>query len=311
MERIINGIKFEGKVLPGAWDASRWSANGCTETTVHPRVQWVEIENIPYVRSGDGYKGAATAANLQLWAAQDASDAAKRAAAALASAACRAKQMCRRVIKVEGFDQLLTLTYRDNMVDREVCKKHFKEFIRRMKKALDGFRFCASFELQKRGAWHVHIACHRLPKTGRYHGQKIDSFKLGTRIWRDIIGNPHQGPLLPGQPRPQIESGLCFVGGKTKFGAPGRFKKQSLSAMADYVSKYIMKDFENSPAEKNRYSRSNGTNVPKSEKIKFDGMCLSEVISLMFELPPGHRLISHYLAYDAELWGMTTELIAR
>ena len=69
-----------------------------------------------------------------------------------------------------------------------------------MKKALGGtFRYCTGFEPQQRGAWHMHVATHKLPQHVEYKGVKIEAWKLGTRIWRSIVGE---------------NNGLCFVGGK-------------------------------------------------------------------------------------------------
>lgn len=308
MIKFALGSKFEGKRSETSWVGKQWSQNGCTELTLHRPIVWVEVENHPYAREGNGYQNQPTEADLLKWAAEDEQDELDRQAAVKKASARRAKTNCRRIIKAEGFDQLLTLTYRDNMVCRDQCKRNFQEFVRRMKKALGGFRYCASLELQQRGAYHVHVACHKLPKYGSYRGLKIDTYKLGTKIWRSVIGSSFLGPMQPGIARPDIQNGMCFIGGKSKFGAPNRFKKQSLSAMADYVSKYIMKDAELSQSEKNRYSASTGISLNKSISIVFHDCCLSDCISLMFEVPENHRVVKHYLAYDCGLWGLSTEL---
>jgi hypothetical protein len=210
---------------------------------------------------------------------------------ALKSSARRAKTKCRRFIISEGFDELLTLTYRENQPDRELCKRHFKEWARRMKKSLGGFRYCASFEVQERGSMHVHIATHRLPEHGQYKGIKIKAWQLGTKIWRDIVGS---------------DNGLCFVGaGPSKFGK-NRRKHLSLAKMANYVSKYILKDFALCPEEKNRYSRSNGEVIGEVHLCRFDGT-LAEIVALAFECKDGDVLVSHNVSKWGDSWWLCTE----
>lgn len=313
MERIIDGVLYEGKTLPDSWDLRTFEVNGHRETSVRPAVQWVEVCNVlPYSREnmGDGYKGSPTAENLADWAAQDAADAESRRVSCLKKSAARAKTMCRRVIKAESFNEMLTLTYRENQNDRELCKVHFKEWYRRMKKALGGFRFCASFELQERGAMHVHVATHKLPESALLKGVKVQAWRVGTLIWRDIVGHEMCGPLLPskdGLKRPKIDNGLCFVGGKTSHGAPRRRHAMSIGKMASYVSKYILKDFELCPEEKNRYSRSNGTLVPKPVLVKLHGMTLLEVLDLAFHCGDGDVILSHRIGSMKDSYWLVTE----
>jgi hypothetical protein len=309
MQRIINGSLFESSIVPDSWDVRTFRVNGHTEISARNSVVWHEAGTaLEHARSGDGYQGAPTPENLAKWALQDSLDAAERKEHCLKKSATRAKSMCRRVIKSEAFDELLTLTYRENQTDRELCKKHFAEWFRRMKKALGGFRFCASFEMQKRGAMHIHCATHKLPKMANYKGVKVKAWEVGTRIWRDIIGDfPFCGPLLPGGSWPKVANGLCFVGGRSKFGTPMRRGQMSTGRMASYVSKYILKDFEESPEEKNRYSRSQGTDVPRSELVRWDNVSLAELIGLVFELGEGDVVIAHSLGPWQESYWLVTE----
>jgi hypothetical protein len=197
----------------------------------------------------------------------------------LKRAARRAKTMCRRVIITEAFDELLTLTYKDNQTDRALCKDHFAQWTRRMRKALPGFRFCASFERQERGAMHVHLATHKLPQHARYKGVRIKAWELGTRVWRDIVG---------------AKNGMCHVGGNTRNG--GRRRNLSLAKMAAYVSKYILKDFDESPDESNRYSRSHGVVIAAKEHVTFYGLADREAIALVYEYLPSRQV--HSLRYS-------------
>jgi hypothetical protein len=288
MERIIDNIRYIGQKIPDCWELRTWEVNGHTEKTIRPVIGWVEDgQHLPDNYNPDGYLNAF--GQLEPWSGLTEQDIEDARLKSLKRSASRAKIMCRRVIKSEGFNELLTLTYKDNMLDRDTCKKHFKEWVRRMKRALGAFRYCASFERQERGAMHVHIATNKLAEHGHYKGVKVKTYQLGTRIWRDIVKT----------------GGLCFVGGKTKNGKTRR--NLSNGKMAAYVSKYILKDFEDAPEESNRYSRSNGINVPKSTVIRFVDMSMSDVISLAFECRDGDVIVSHWLGKYGDCWGLDTE----
>ena len=280
MKKIITGfgdpIQLEGEYNPYKWEVRVFEVNGHREISARNLIDW---EEVPYQPVLDQFPDQPSLEQIE--------EAEERRQAALKRNAKRAQTMCRKVIKSEGFDELLTLTYRENQLDRELCKKHFKEWVRRMKRALGGFRYCASFERQERGSMHVHIATKRLPEFGKHGGQKIKSWRLGTTIWRSIVG---------------ANNGLCFVGGKNKRGN-AKTKRMSLAKMASYVSKYIMKDYEESPEESNRYSRSNGTFIPKPTVYRFDNATLAEIVCACFECADGDVIVSHSVnARNSSYW---------
>lgn len=277
MERIVDGILFEGQFVENAWDVRTWRCNGVMERSARQVVEWREVGHVPPLDALDPVRDAALIE--------------EKRQQALEKSARRAKQMCRRVIIAEGFTELLTLTYRENMGDRDACKRHFKLWVQRMKRALGDFRYCASFERQKRGAMHVHVACHRLPSHVQFKGAKIKAWKLGTECWRGVVG---------------AGNGLCFVGGKSKTGAP-RAARMSLAKMAAYVSKYITKDYADAPEEKNRYSRSNGSPIPKPEVMRFTNCTLRELIELTFEQGEGDVLVSHRIGHFKDSLWLVTE----
>lgn len=267
-------VELEGEHLPGAWDVSSWECNGVVERSARRAVKWVEIFEF----------------SPEHWANVKAKDAADRAALSeseaeelrlknLRRSARRAKTQCRRAIIAEGFDEMMTLTYRENQGDRDLCKRHFAAWVRRMRKALGVFRFCASFERQERGAMHVHVATHKLPGVAHYKGAAVKAWQVGTRIWRDIVG---------------ADNGMCFVGGRSRFGAP-RAGRQSLAKMAAYVSKYILKDFEDVPANSNRYQRSVGAPVPPLERFTAYG--LTDVDAIVLCADDDARQVVHSLRY--------------
>lgn len=269
MQRYVNGFWFEGEVVPDKWVVRTWEANGVMERSAVPYIAWREVGYFGFQR--DGW----TMLDPSCLTPEEAEELAKeKAARALRKAAMRAKTTCRRVIITEGFNELMTLTYRQDQPDRELCKKHFKEWVRRMKRALGGqFRYCAAFEKQERGSMHVHLATHKLPKMVGYQGVKIEAWKLGTKVWRSIVGE---------------NNGLCYVGGKKR----GKwYRKWTLAKMAAYVSKYIMKDYEDAPAESNRYSRSNGVEIGEVHSMEVE-CSFAELIGLCYEHLPGDATVA-------------------
>lgn len=285
MERIVTiggeRVLLRGTVVEDSWEVFTRTANGHREVSFKNAVVWEDTgERAPdphdvYIQGFEGLDAAERQAQYE-------KELEEKREKQREKNAQRAKTKCRWIIKAQGLGELLTLTYRENQQDRELCKKHFKEWARRMKAALGGkFIYCASFERQERGAMHVHVACHKLPSHGTRKGQKIKAWKLGTEIWRSIIGE---------------DNGLCFVGGKTRNG--GRRRNLSLAKLAAYVSKYIMKDYHDAPLESNRYSRSNGLEVPKAQRVVINGMTFNDMVALVFECGEGDVVVSHRVTRD-------------
>ncbi len=290
MERIIDGILFEGKPIADSWVVSTWQCSGHKEISITQAVQWTELAH-DYCPID--YRYTASPERFDEWAAQDAADALDRKEKNLKRAAQRAQTACRRIIKAECFSELLTITYRENQQDRQLAKAHFKEWVRRMKANLGGdFRYCASFEKQDRGAMHMHVACHKLPKHAKHKGLKIEGWKLGTAVWRSIVG---------------ADNGLVFVGGKKGSFKSGKALKRSPAKMAAYVSKYIMKDYADCPDEANRYSRSNGLQLPNPEQIMLHGCGLADAIALAFECNDGDVVVSSILNGFKDRYWLCTE----
>lgn len=291
-------LLLKGTRCPDQWNVYTWRQNGVTERSARQVIAWEEVAELPPqildTLGNPVEPEPLTDAELE-----------EKRRSTLLSNARRAKTMCRRVIITEGFDELLTLTYRENQGDRALCKVHFNLWLRRMKLALGhdetyvdrqgktrtkrvpgNFRFCASFERQDRGAMHVHIATHRLPPECNYKGVKLKTWKLGTMVWRDIVG---------------ADNGLCFVGGRTRWGTSRR-NKMRLAKMAAYVSKYILKDFEDAPLESNRYSRSNGVQIGEVHKMELT-CSFRDLIELTFEQGDGDVVIAHRVSkWKDGLW---------
>ncbi|AJY43886.1 hypothetical protein I6G56_19740 [Burkholderia humptydooensis] len=147
----------------------------------------------------------------------------------LMDAAKRAKQQVRLRCKAIGADRMITLTYRENMLDKARLKRDFDKLRRRLG-ALGSFQYVAVAERQKRGAWHLHVAVK-----GR------QNYRVLRSIWQSIVG---------------IGNGQINV--------RNPFKEKGLRhKLASYLAKYIAKDFAQHALNEKRYWTSRGIVVPE------------------------------------------------
>lgn len=124
-------------------------------------------------------------------------------------------------------DRMWTLTYRENMEDRERGASDLARFVRLMKKHLGGeFHYVAVGELQKRGAWHYHIATNAFVRV-----------EIIRSLWLKACG---------------VESNI-----DAKY-----FGKNEGTRIGAYIGKYIMKDADElSPFGRHRYKASKGAPI--------------------------------------------------
>jgi hypothetical protein len=151
----------------------------------------------------------------------------------LMDAAKRAKQQVRLRCKAISADRMITLTYRENMVDKARLKKDFDALRRRLGR-VQAFQYVAVAERQKRGAWHLHVAVK-----GR------QNYRVLRSIWRSIVGHDNGNIDVR---NPFREKGL-------------RHK------LASYIGKYITKDFAEHALNEKRYWTSRGVVVPEQDSI--------------------------------------------
>jgi hypothetical protein len=283
MQRIVDGIAYEGKYLDSAFDVRVWESNGHREISARRVVEWTEIGPAPdwsHLAEVDPER--------------DERDAEERRVKNLHRNAMRAKTQCRRFIKTQAFDEMATITYKENQTDEALCKEHLAKWARRMKALIPGFAYCAGYETQERGAWHVHLAIYKLPAfvtmkkqlpNGEWRDFKIKGRNIGTVVWRAITG--------PG-------NGLCYIGGKKKI-------KNSPAKLAAYVSKYITKHYEEVPEGKNRYTHSQGVPIPSVVRERFVGLSLGELIGRCFWLDDGDEIVSHRVGRFSDSYYLCTE----
>ncbi|BEV15556.1 bacteriophage-like protein [Herbaspirillum sp. DW155] len=154
-----------------------------------------------------------------------------------AVAARNAKKNVRERCKSIGADRMITLTYRDNMVDREKALKDWDKFRRRVGKCVD-FHYVAVIEEQQRGALHFHVAVR-----GR------QCYQLLRSIWSSIVGLDEHGRSMSN----------IDVRNPSKFG----FGKDGIHKLASYIAKYCGKQMECRDFDQKRYFASRG--IPKPD----------------------------------------------
>lgn len=161
----------------------------------------------------------------------------------------RSTQKVRLLCKSMCVNSLWTLTYRENVQDRELVLKHIDSFRRRVAKVLGDWRYIAVIEKQARGAFHIHIATHALPRQIVEGGNVLKSWEVMRRIWRRITG----------------DLGGNFDEAK-RAARWSEHKKPIRGAgnIARYIAGYVAKDMRESELNRKRYSRSEGIDVPEA-----------------------------------------------
>lgn len=163
-----------------------------------------------------------------------------------------AKRTVRFLVQQLKADRLLTLTYRENVQDREKVKADFTRFRRLVKEGWKGrhglpnWRYVAVLELQKRGAFHIHIAV-----------QGWQQITFLRECWYRALGASidSKGSETPGAVNvtpPRDDNGAS------------RKKEWATVRLASYIVKYMAKTFGEFNSEKNRYWRSKDIEAPIS-----------------------------------------------
>lgn len=149
----------------------------------------------------------------------------------------RAKKNVRLCCKQIGADRMVTLTYRENMVDRDTALKHWKAFCRRLGKVA-AFHYVAVIEEQERGALHFHVAVR-----GR------QNYVLLRSIWQRVLGLGPNGEQM----------GQVNVRDPHRFG----FGNKGAHKLASYIAKYCSKEMQCRALDQKRYFRSRGIVLPE------------------------------------------------
>jgi len=180
----------------------------------------------------------------------------------------RSRKAVRQHLKSIGADYMVTLTVRENLTDMDEMARRYDLFRRRVSK-VQNFAYCAIPELQVRGAIHLHIGVK-----GR------QNLRLLRSVWQSINGGKGQASVHIRSP----------------------FKEKGLrSRLAEYMCKYMGKEFDTERFNKKRYWASR--NIPKpvvSNWLAFSShgdIPLEEIVLVGFELV-SDRAYKFYHRYD-------------
>lgn len=255
--RVIDGCLYARTESPYAFQVSVHDlGHGHVEAVALPVYGWHEVGPLEPLARADY---AACLADPPPLTEKELLD---RAADNRERATKRARTKVRRLAKAKGLSVLLTLTYRENMQDRDRMKRDFDVFVKRVRRVISGFEYVCVFERQKRGAWHAHIAVPRILAHYAHRGALVRSYDLLRSMWRGVVG---------------ADNGNVDVSRNKKV-------NRSAAKLAVYLSKYIGKQLgEGLQKWENSYSAS-GRALPAAIKEKLLGASEVEAIDALCKL---------------------------
>jgi len=278
--RIIDGVPFQGKASPRYKVKAYDLGNGQVEATASRCIDWEELGWSPSVIRDHEEM-------MAKYREENAEEIAQRHAA---RAAQTARKRVRHLCKAMGTDSLITLTYRALMTDLGLCKRHLKEFNRRLKRHLPGFQFVAGFERQKRGAWHVHLATSGIPhffmeKNSLGVPCKVKSYDLLRRIWLSVVGD---------------------LGGAANL-SRAKGKRSTCAKIAAYIAKYITKEFAEGEKWSNRWAKFGKCEVPLPVDLGVFGNLLDALQAVYSVLMPGQVVGQSFLPRFQDFYFLSAE----
>lgn len=266
MEKIIGQARFRRDETPYAFDLRVHDlGGGQIEATAMPRYAWREVDplgpqaqaDFEMCRDGNMWRGGVG------WVpyAPSEGELLDRAALNRERSTRRARTTVRRLAKFKGLTTLLTLTYRENMLDRERMARDLDVFVKRVRRVVPNFEYICVFERQKRGAWHAHLAVRRVLSHYVQRGRLVRSYDLLRSMWRGVVG---------------LDNGNVDV-------SRNRRVQRSPAKLASYLSKYIGKTFDQAERHVNSYSAS-GRALPAAVVERLLTAHQADAIAALFDL---------------------------
>lgn len=262
MNRIIDGTLYTRHEVPYAHDLKvHMLGHGHVEAVVLPRYGWSETGALSEIARLD-YAEVLRTFNDGLTPAEKLAKLCENKERATR----RARTKVRRLAKAKGLTTLLTLTYRENMVDRARMQRDLDVFLKRVRRVIPGFQYVCVFERQKRGAWHAHLAVEKVLSHYLAAGRLVRSYDLLRSMWRAVVG---------------ADNGNVDVSRNKRL-------QRSAAKLAAYLSKYIGKTFDQAEKHVNAYSAS-GRALPRAMTFRsmqprvidalvdLLGLCASEI----------------------------------
>lgn len=254
--RVIEGVLYRRAETAYAFDARVHNlGHGHLEATVQPRFGWHEVDALTPQALADYQACLVDAPKLTEKELLD------KAAMNRDRSTRRARTAVRRLAKFKGLTTLLTLTYRENMQDRERLVRDVDVFLKRVRRAIPTFEYICVFERQKRGAWHAHFAVRKVQPWYLSKGVMVRSYDLLRSMWRAVVGT---------------DNGNIDV-------SRNKAVSRSSAKLAAYLSKYIGKTFDQAEKHVNAYSASGRALPPAvSERLLTDSQATA--IAQLFDL---------------------------
>lgn len=232
--RIVDGILYARSAQPSHFDLRVLDlGHGHVEASALPRFTWHEVDTLSPLAQDDYAACLASPPEPTL------QEVLEKAADNRERSTRRARTKVRRLAKFKGLQTLLTLTYRENMQDRDRMARDLDVFLKRVRRAIPGFEYVCVFERQKRGAWHAHLAVKKILTHYVRGGVLVRSYDLLRSMWRGVVG---------------ADNGNVDV-------SRNRRVQRSSAKLAAYLSKYIGKTFDQAERHVNAYSAS-GRDLP-------------------------------------------------
>jgi len=262
MERIIGASRFVRDTKPYAHDLRVYDLGaGQVEALAVPRYGWTEVGMSDQARDDLAMCQAGFMWRDGGWVPYVAPLDQDRSLLNRERATRRARTKVRRLAKFKRLTTLLTLTYRENMLDRARMQHDFDNFMKRVRRVCPDFEYICVFERQKRGAWHAHIATRRILPVLAVGGQLVKSYDLLRSAWRGVVGQ---------------ENGNVDVSRRKRL-------SRSPAKLASYLAKYIGKTFDQAERYVNSYSAS-GRSIPEAVLVRIDDGDQALAISALWEL---------------------------
>lgn len=270
--RVIEGTLYARQAVPSSHDIRiHRLGHGHTEATIQPHFTWYEVGNLSPQAVIDAAMSAGNVFVDGQWIPRQDNMAEKerRALRDRERASKRAVTKVRRLCKDRGLTSMITLTYKENVLDRERMARDFDVFMKRLRRALPDIQYVCVFERQKRGAWHAHIAVPRVLSHYMHKGTFVKSYTLIRAIWSAVVGGDDMGD--------------ADISKKGK-------RSRSPIKLAAYMSKYIGKGFGENEGDSYRAS---GRALPSPEVIRVHGPFTDASVRLL-------EIISDQIAAGAE-----------
>jgi hypothetical protein len=182
--------------------------------------------------------------------------------------ASRAERRARKAVRwgclCIAADHLLTLTYRENVLDLDRVLRDWDQFRRLVNARYPGWTYIAVVEPQERGSLHIHAGVHGW--------QDVNYLRA---CWLRIVGEGMgnidvQGPRSRGR-----------AGGKS----------WSVDRLSGYLAKYISKTFASIPKGSKRYFASRNRPRPEVRRIAVQVRTMTEAVTWCFNVVAGGRAV--------------------